>query len=100
MISHRIVIEYDTGARIVGYLSNCRPNEGDVQLVILSRARLEDADGVVVLSTGDERLKGFHIDFGWKELRASRIHRALALCQMKFEGDHARPSLRSRGSTI
>jgi len=48
MISHRIVIEYDTGARIVGYLSNCRPNEGDVQLVILSRARLEDAEGNVM----------------------------------------------------
>jgi hypothetical protein len=39
MISHRIVIEYDTGARIV---------EGDVQLVILSRARVEDSDGNVM----------------------------------------------------
>lgn len=48
MISHRIVIEYDTGARIVGYLSNCRPNEGEVQLVILSRARVEDADGNIM----------------------------------------------------
>ena len=48
MISHRIVIEYDTGARIVGYLSNCRPNSGEVQLVTLSRARVEDAEGNVL----------------------------------------------------
>lgn len=45
MISHRIVIQYDTGARIVGYLSNCRPNEGEVQLVTLARARFEDSEG-------------------------------------------------------
>ncbi len=48
MISHRIVIEYDTGARIVGYLSNCRPNEGEVQLVTLARARFEDSEGNVL----------------------------------------------------
>ncbi len=48
MISHRIVIEYDTGARIVGYLSNCRPNEGEVMLVTLARAQIEDAQGTVL----------------------------------------------------
>lgn len=48
MISHRIVVEYDTGARIVGYVSNCRPNEGEVQLVTLSRARIEDSEGNVL----------------------------------------------------
>jgi len=48
MISHRIVIEYDTGARIVGYLSNCRPNQGEVQLITLSRARVEDSEGNVI----------------------------------------------------
>lgn len=48
MVSHRIVIEYDTGARIVGYVSNCRPNDGDVQMVNLSQVSIEDADGNVM----------------------------------------------------
>ncbi len=50
MISHRIVVEYDTGARIVGYLSNCRPNEGEVMLITLSRAQIEDAEGTILES--------------------------------------------------
>lgn len=48
LVSHRVVIEYDTGARIVGYLAACRPADGQVQLIRLSRATLEDADGNVM----------------------------------------------------
>jgi hypothetical protein len=48
LVSHRVVIEYDTGARIVGYLAACRPADGPVQLVRLSRASLQDADGNVM----------------------------------------------------
>lgn len=48
LVSHRVVIEYDTGARIVGYLAACRPAEGPVQLIRLSRASLEDAAGNVM----------------------------------------------------
>ena len=48
MVSHRIVIEYDTGARIVGYVSNCRPNAGPVQMLSLSQASVEDSDGNVL----------------------------------------------------
>ncbi len=46
--SHRVVIEYDTGARIVGYLAACRPGSGPVQLLHLTRATLEDSDGKVM----------------------------------------------------
>ena len=48
LVSHRVVIEYDTGARIVGYLAACRPGEGPVQLVRLSRAQIQDAAGNVM----------------------------------------------------
>ncbi len=69
MISHRIVIEYDTGARIVGYLSSCRPNEGQVQLVTLSRARLEDSQGNVLethesLTVCPNLITGFGLEEG------------------------------------
>jgi len=49
-VSHRVVIEYDTGARIVGYVAACRPEAGPVQLVKLSRAELQDASGGVMES--------------------------------------------------
>ncbi len=45
MISHRIVIEYDTGARVTGTVANVRPNEGDVQLINLSKATIVDSEG-------------------------------------------------------
>lgn len=48
LVSHRVVIEYDTGARIVGYLAACRPADGPVQLIRLSRATLEDSAGNVM----------------------------------------------------
>ena len=69
MISHRIVIEYDTGARIVGYVSNCRPNEGDVQLVILSRASVVDASGNVMeehetMAVCPNSVIGLHLEEG------------------------------------
>jgi hypothetical protein len=48
LISHRIAIEYDTGARITGYLASCQPKDGAVEFVVLSDARLVDAAGRVV----------------------------------------------------
>ena len=48
LISHRIAIEYDTGARVTGYLASCQPKDGPVQFVVLSDARLIDAGGRVV----------------------------------------------------
>jgi hypothetical protein len=53
LVSHRVSIEYDTGARVVGYVAQVRPASGPVQLVTLSRAELRDAAGNV-LETHDE----------------------------------------------
>ena len=48
LISHRITIEYDTGARITGYLASCQPSSGPVEFVVLSEAKLIDSRGRVV----------------------------------------------------
>lgn len=69
LVSHRVVIEYDTGARIVGYLASVRPNEGQVQLAVLSHATVEDADGNVLetheqMSVCPNVLTGFRLEEG------------------------------------
>jgi len=48
LISHRVDLEYDTGARITGYLASCQPTSGPVQFVVLSDAKLIDASGKIV----------------------------------------------------
>ena len=48
LMSHRVRIEYDTGATILGYLSSCRPETGPVQFVAVSRAELKLSDGTVL----------------------------------------------------
>lgn len=49
-VSHRVVLEYDSGARIVGYLATCRPGHGPVQLIRLEHAVIQDAEGTVLES--------------------------------------------------
>jgi hypothetical protein len=48
LISHRVTIEYDTGARITGYLASCQPSSGPVEFAVLSEAKLIDSRGRVV----------------------------------------------------
>lgn len=48
LVSHRVNLEYDTGARITGYLAACQPNKGPVQFVKLTSAKLLDDTGKVV----------------------------------------------------
>ena len=48
LISHRVAIEYDTGARVTGYLASCQPSSGPVEFVVLSDAKLFDSKGRVV----------------------------------------------------
>lgn len=48
LISHRVTIEYDTGARVVGYLASCQPASGPVEFIVLSEAKLIDSRGRVV----------------------------------------------------
>ena len=48
LISHRVSIEYDTGARVTGYLASCQPSSGPVEFVVLSEAKMIDSRGRVV----------------------------------------------------
>lgn len=69
LVSHRVVIEFDTGARIVGYLATCRPDAGPVQMVRISKAELQDSDGNVMethdsLSVIPNVLTGFRLEEG------------------------------------
>ena len=48
LTSHRVRIEYDTGAEVVGYLAECKPGEGTVQFLTISNAQLKAADGTVL----------------------------------------------------
>jgi hypothetical protein len=53
LVSHRVTIEYDTGARVTGYLASCQPANGPVEFVVLSEAKLIDSHGRVVRETGE-----------------------------------------------
>ena len=48
LVSHRVNLEYDTGARVSGYLASCQPASGAVQFAVLSDAKLIDASGKIV----------------------------------------------------
>jgi hypothetical protein len=45
LVSHRVTFEYDSGARIVGYIAACKPGAGPVQLVQMSRVDIFDDRG-------------------------------------------------------
>lgn len=69
LVSHRVNIEYDTGARIVGYLASCLPGAGPVQFVKLTSVELLDTTGHVVQKMDElvvcpNVLTGLHIDEG------------------------------------
>jgi hypothetical protein len=53
LISHRVLIEYDTGAKVTGYLASCQPASGPVEFVVLEDAKLIDSRGRVVRATGE-----------------------------------------------
>ncbi|HEY1548346.1 MAG TPA: hypothetical protein VGG28_11015 [Kofleriaceae bacterium] len=48
LISHRVTIEYDTGARVTGYLASCQPSSGPVEFVVLQDAKMIDSRGRVL----------------------------------------------------
>ncbi|MGE0545477.1 MAG: hypothetical protein AB7O24_10450 [Kofleriaceae bacterium] len=53
LISHRVTIEYDTGARITGYLQAVQPSSGPVEFAILSEAKLINSRGQIVREHGE-----------------------------------------------
>jgi hypothetical protein len=50
LTSHRVCFEFETGAKIVGYIAWCKPGmgQGPVQLVKLSKAEIIDDKGRVM----------------------------------------------------
>ena len=69
LISHRVLIEYDTGAKVTGYLAACQPKEGPVEFVVLEDAKLIDSRGRVVreaseLTMSPNVLTGVSLDEG------------------------------------
>jgi hypothetical protein len=48
LVSHRVAFEFDTGARVVGYLASCQPSSGPVQFVVVKKAELIDSHGRIV----------------------------------------------------
>jgi hypothetical protein len=45
LVSHRVNLEYDTGARIVGYVASVQPTSGPVQFLVLKKVEMIDANG-------------------------------------------------------
>ena len=48
MVSHRVTFEFDSGAKIVGYLAACAPTQGPVEYAVLSKAQILDSQDRVV----------------------------------------------------
>jgi hypothetical protein len=48
MVSHRVTFDYDTGAKVVGYVAACKPAQGAVQVVRMSRVDILDSNGRVI----------------------------------------------------
>jgi hypothetical protein len=48
LVSHRVTFDFDTGARIVGYITACKPPSGQVQVVSMTRVDILDSTGRVL----------------------------------------------------
>lgn len=69
LVSHRVQFEFDTGAKIVGYLASCQPSSGPVQFALVKKAELFDSSGKIVqradeLTVCPNVLVGIHRDEG------------------------------------
>ena len=69
MVSHRVTLEYDTGAKIVGYIASVAPTQGRVQYAVLSKVQvLDGAQNVIAkydeLPLVPNNLVGFAITEG------------------------------------
>jgi hypothetical protein len=53
MVSHRVTFEFDTGAKVVGYIGSFSPASGPVQMVVLSKVQVLDS-GNNILARYDE----------------------------------------------
>jgi hypothetical protein len=69
MVSHRVTFEFDSGAKVVGYVGSCVPASGPVLMLVLSKVQILDGSSNV-LAKYDEyplvpnNLIGFQITEG------------------------------------
>lgn len=68
-VSHRVALEYDTGARISGYIAAAHPGTGPVQLIKMTHVEIHDAAGNLLekheeLSVCPNALSGIHMEEG------------------------------------
>lgn len=69
LVSHRIALEYDTGARVVGMLASCVPAAGPVEFVVIHNAKLFGSKGQLVgeraeLTLSPNAIAGVALDEG------------------------------------
>ena len=69
LVSHKVRIEYDTGAAITGYLGAVQPASGRVEFAVLSSVQMIDSRGRVMkeldeLTVCPNILTGVHLDEG------------------------------------
>jgi hypothetical protein len=69
LVSHKVCIEYDTGARITGYLAAVQPAAGRVEFAVLSSVQMIDSHGRVMkeldeLTLCPNVMTGVHLDEG------------------------------------
>jgi hypothetical protein len=69
LTSHRVTLDFDTGAKVVGYVATTKPATGPVLLVVLSRADILDDKGRVLehhdeLSVVPNVMTGFRLTEG------------------------------------
>jgi recombinational DNA repair protein RecT len=48
MVSHRVTFDYDTGAKIIGYIASCTPATGPVQFLVLSKVQVVDGANKII----------------------------------------------------
>jgi hypothetical protein len=48
LVSHRVTFEYENGAQITGYVAACRPAQGPVLAMALTRAEIQNERGQII----------------------------------------------------
>jgi hypothetical protein len=69
LVSHRIALDYDTGARVTGMLASCLPATGPVEFVVIHNVKLYGSKGQLVgerdeLTLSPNAIAGIAVDEG------------------------------------
>lgn len=48
LVSHRVTFKYENGAKITGYVAACRPAQGPVLVMALTRAEVTNEAGEII----------------------------------------------------